>query len=238
MGMNKVQKGSQMYPWCNATINFIKGHCEHMCQYCYIIAMHKRFGTKQKKPFLDEKELRTKLGKGNIVFVGSSTDMWAKEIKTLWIELILDHCREYDNIYIFQSKNPIRFMEFLNPNKFPKNTILGTTLESNRPYPGLTKASPPSMRMNDLALIHEFPKFVSIEPVLDFDLDIFVKYIKHIEPKFVSIGADSKGMGLKEPPKEKIEGLIKELEKFTEVRIKKNLSRLLGKKAGDDMLKK
>ena len=45
--------------------------------------------------------------------------------------------------------------------------------------------------------------------------------------KFVSIGADSGKNNLPEPPSQKLKALIDELEKFTEVRVKKNLKRLL-----------
>lgn len=48
-----------------------------------------------------------------------------------------------------------------------------------------------------------------------------------INPKFVSIGADSKKHNLPEPSKEKIEALIRELSLFTEVKIKDNLRRLM-----------
>lgn len=43
----------------------------------------------------------------------------------------------------------------------------------------------------------------------------------------VTIGADSKGSNLPEPSKEKIEALIKELRKFTQVKLKQNLNRLI-----------
>lgn len=234
MPMNKVQKASQMYPWCTHTINFIKGTCEYDCLYCYIKTIVKRFGIKQKPPYLDEKELDTNLGKDNIIFVGSSIDMFAKGIPKLWIELILQHCRRHDNTYLFQSKNPGRFMEFIEPvNKFPKKTILGTTLESDIDHK-ISKAPSPTIRMNDMVQIPaDFKKMVSIEPIMDFDLDVFIKYIESIDPEYVSIGADSKGMHLKEPSKEKIEKLIQEIKKLTKIKIKRNLNRLLNSTKAD-----
>ena len=69
---------------------------------------------------------------------------------------------------------------------------------------------------------------VSIEPILDFDLDVFTKWIKEIDPEFVSIGADSQNHHLLEPPADKIKALIKELKTFTKVIEKPNLGRLLG----------
>ena len=51
--------------------------------------------------------------------------------------------------------------------------------------------------------------------------------INEITPYFVSIGADSSHNNLLEPPAWKIKKLKEELEKFTEVKIKDNLKRLL-----------
>jgi len=102
---------------------------------------------------------------------------------------------------------------------------LGITLETNRNTP-CSKAPSPTLRYYAFTKLKGFEKIVSIEPILDFDLDVFVTWIKHINPKFVSIGADSKGHNLPEPSKEKIEALIKELKKFTNVKLKNNLKRL------------
>ena len=68
--------------------------------------------------------------------------------------------------------------------------------------------------------------FVSIEPILDFDVDVLVSWIKQINPEFVSIGADSKSHNLPEPPAWKVKKLIEELKKITNVKIKDNLKRL------------
>jgi len=102
----------------------------------------------------------------------------------------------------------------------------------------ISKAPNPCKRYEAMKLLNDFnnhckqpiPIMISIEPILDFKLDIMIKWIKRIQPDFVSIGADSKGNNLSEPPSWKVKKLIEELEKFTEVRIKKNLNRLYGGK--------
>jgi len=68
---------------------------------------------------------------------------------------------------------------------------------------------------------------ITIEPILDYDLDVFIKMIKSVKPWKVAIGADSCGHNLPEPSSEKIKALITELEKFTTVIQKPNLKRLL-----------
>jgi hypothetical protein len=73
----------------------------------------------------------------------------------------------------------------------------------------------------------EFPLFVTIEPILDFDLDEMVRIIKLCHPNQVNIGADSGNNHLPEPSKEKILALIDVLKEFTVIDQKRNLSRLL-----------
>ena len=219
MPLNK-QSGN-MYSWVTHTWNVVKGKCPHGCIYCYM----KRFP--QRPLRFDEKELKTNLGIGNTIFVGSSTDMWADEVPNEWILKVLQHCSEYpDNTYLFQSKNPHRFAIYFDD--LPQNTILGTTIETNKEdiIKKVSKAPSPANRY--MHMLNDFPrKMVSIEPIMDFDLDIMIRWIEDIEPEFVSIGADSKNHNLPEPPAWKVEQLIKSLKEFTEVKIKDNLSRIL-----------
>jgi hypothetical protein len=211
--LNK-QKGN-MYPWVTHTWNVIKGKCPHDCSYCYM----KRYP--QPKLHFDEKELKTDLGHGNFIFVGSSCDMWAEEIPNEWIAKVLKHCRDNDvyNRYLFQTKNPLRFQDWI----FPDSTTLGTTIESNHFLTGTSPA--PSERYKEMCRLFRH-KMVSIEPIIDFDLDILVGWIKEIQPEFVSIGADSGGNNLPEPSPKKVAALIEALKGITEVRLKANLKRL------------
>ena len=222
MGLNK-SKGD-MYSWASHTWNPLAGECSHDCLYCYVHDL-KRFPALATKysgaPRLVERELKTNLGEGNFIFVGSATDMFAASVPGELISRILAHCKKFDNTYLFQSKNPARFLDF----DFPMNTYLGTTLESNRDY-GFSNAPIPFDRALDFQA--HLPKMVSIEPIMDFDLEDFATMIAVIAPEFVSIGADSKKNNLPEPPREKIEALLDALGKFTTVKSKANLSRLLG----------
>jgi len=212
MGLNK-QTGN-MYPFVTHTWNPIRGKCPHDCSYCYMKVYP------QPNLHFTEAEMKTNLGKGNFIFVGSSTDMWAKRVFVNWILDTLEHCCKFKNRYLFQSKNPQRFQGFL----FPDDVVLGTTIETNRDY-NVSKAPYPWERMMAMTYLDK-PKMVSIEPIMDFDLDILPYWIKNIKPEFVSIGADSKGHNLPEPPAEKVQRLIEQLQKFTVVKIKSNLERI------------
>ena len=104
-----------------------------------------------------------------------------------------------------------------------KNTILGTTIETNRKTP--SKAPHTQNRRDAMKDIYN-RKMVTIEPIMDFDLEILVDWIRLIKPEFVNIGADSKGHNLPEPSWDKIQRLIEKLEKFTKVNLKDNLQRI------------
>lgn len=85
----------------------------------------------------------------------------------------------------------------------------------------------PSERAESMYKITGYEKQVTIEPLLDFDLNELVTLIKICKPHKVNIGADSKNNHLPEPSKEKILALIYELKKFTVIDQKRNLDRLL-----------
>ena len=215
MGLN-VSKGN-MYEFVTHTFNTIKGACFHDCSYCYM----KRWGKLNPVRF-DEKELKTNLGNDNFIFVGSSCDMWAKEIPDEWIKKTLEHCSKFDNHYLFQTKNTNNIRRILVP-----NSTVCITIETNRHYPEFMVNSPrPVQRVGQLPFIRH-KTFITIEPIMDFDLDIFVKMLYDCGVRQINIGADSGNNNLPEPPKEKLLQLITELEKFTKVVQKKNLKRLL-----------
>ena len=210
-----------MYAFVTHTWNTIKGRCPHDCSYCYM----KRWG-KQKDLHFDEKELKTDLGTGNFIFVGSSCDMFANEISSVWIMKTVNYCikQEAGNQFLFQSKEPGRFKGW----SFPKNTTLGTTIETDRYYRQMGKTPKPWSRaaaMNTARVKHE--TMVTIEPIMNFDTELLLRMISMCQPKWVNIGADSGGHKLPEPPAGKVRELIAELSKFTEVKIKPNLNRIL-----------
>lgn len=219
MGLN-ISKGN-MYEFITHTWNTVKGECYHDCNYCYM----KRWG-KLKPVRFDEKELKTDLGTGNFVFIGSSCDMFAENIPDEWIHKTLDICDRYNqNSYLFQTKNPENIVGF----ELPKNSVVCTTIESDSYYPEIMRNSPEPMQrsiaMQELSRFYD--TYVTIEPILDFNLEHFVKMIKRCNPKQVNIGADSGRNGIPEPSKEKVLQLVAELQKFTTIHNKANLKRII-----------
>lgn len=221
MGLN-VAKG-QMYDWITHTWNTVKGACPHDCSYCYM----KRWGTLKPARF-DEKELKTDLGRDKFIFVGSSCDLFAEFIDEKWVTLTLAHCSFYGgNKYLFQSKD-VFGMSWFRSYMHPANSVICTTIETNRIYrPEMGKAPSPENRANYMQEFLAYQRYVTIEPIMDFDLEPMVELIKRCEPEQVNIGADSGRNNLPEPPYSKVLELIDRLGEFTIVDKKRNLDRLI-----------
>jgi len=125
----------------------------------------------------------------------------------------------------FQSKNPrclSKYLEKLQPIK--ESVVFVTTLETNRDkgYCDISKAPIPSIRYKDFLALDWHRKIVTIEPVMDFDLDEFAGWIRQISPETVYLGFNSRPskVRLPEPSMEKFWQLKDALNSFTEVRLK------------------
>ncbi len=132
--MNLRISTGNMYDFITHTANIIKGKCPHNCSYCYM----KLWEDKNCKIRLDETEFKVPTRSGNFIFVGSGTDMFADAIPKAYIQATLNHCYESNNDlfgeggnrYFFQSKNPKRFLEFIDHPIFT-DAVVCTTIETN-----------------------------------------------------------------------------------------------------------
>ena len=217
-----------MYEWVTHTWNSIKGKCSHNCSYCFMKKM--LHGRIQSDLRIDETEFRTDLGTNNIIFVGSSTDDWAKDVPSEWILRMLDHCNKFSgNSYLFQSKNPARFLEFVD-HPVMKNSVFCTTIETNRDDFSISQAPPMIERAQAMAEMRDrgFQTYVTAEPLMDFDLDEMVKLLLMCQPNQVNLGKNTNYMvQLPEPTPEKFKALIEALEQHTTVKVKKNAKKWL-----------
>ena len=220
--MALIESKGNMYTWVTHTWNTVKGECPHGCTYCYM----KRWG-KQKPVRFDESELKTDLGSGRYIFVGSSCDLFADDIPADWILKTLQHCNNhFYNNFLFQTKNVKRLFNYLG--HLPIRSVICTTIETNRFIPEIMVNSPrPYERAGYMQKIEHFERFITIEPIMDFDLQDMISIIKACNPTQVNIGADSGNNHLPEPSKEKLMQLIEALKEFTIIDQKRNLARLL-----------
>jgi hypothetical protein len=118
-----------------------------------------------------------------------------------------------DRIWFMQSKKPDCFRQYLG--LLPENTYLVTTLETNRDagYERVSKAPKPSVRYKEFLALGWEKKIVTVEPIMEFDPEIFAEQIRSIRPRAVFIGYNSapKEVMLPEPPLKKTLKLIGEL---------------------------
>lgn len=220
-----------MYRFVTHTWNPIKGRCYHQCCYCYMNKLHPQ--NHQCSPVLVEYEFNRDLNEGKIIFVGSGIDIFAQDIPDEWIHRVLDHCAGFNDrragqkkiVYLFQSKNPNRFLKFLDHRVF-KHAIIGTTIETNRYYPEIMVNSPRiEDRADAMKTIAEkgFYTMTTAEPLLAFDKAELVEIIRQCNPRFVNIGRESKRkVWVPEPTSEQVKELVAELREITKVVIKSN----------------
>ena len=226
MPLNKT-KGN-MFNFITHTWNPIKGACPFDCTYCFM----KRWGDKRlKAPRLVKSEMKTDLEKNNFIFIGSSIDMFAPEIPEEWItHYVLTKAIGYENKYLLQSKNPMRYLKIHDDWLVPEKFILSTTLETNYYMPEIMRNSPPpidrAVAMSRLP--KEYKRMVTIEPIMKFNLDELIKMIMLINPVQINIGADSCNKKLPEPDPAELKYLIGVLENLdSNIHLKFNLKRII-----------
>lgn len=215
-----------MYEFIDYTWNAVKGLCPHGCSYCYM----RRWGSQPPLHF-DARELKTDFGTGNHIFVGSSCDLFAEKIPYEWIDEVITKCWQNDrNHYFFQSKNPGRMLE--NLSIIDRFSSVCTTLETNRFYSDFMQyAPPPAERAAAMrGYSGPMPKYVTIEPIISFDLPAFVSMVLSTGAVQVNIGADSGRNGLPEPSRDDVLALAEALRPHMRVVLKKDIYRIIGKK--------
>jgi len=217
----------KMFDVVTRTWNPITG-CLHFCKYCWarrFVERRLKYTRKYRNGFSPKIHFEefNKRFDGGFVFVSDMGDMFGDWVPDEWIMRVLDHIRKFSETeFLFLTKNPKRYLEFLD--YFPENLVLGATIETNQDdlYKGyrISRAPLPSERYKVMRDLEWDKKFISVEPILDFDLDVFVQWIREIKPVMVYVGYDNYNCGLPEPSLEKTKSLIQLLQRFTEVRVK------------------
>lgn len=200
--------------------------CLYDCRYCWArIYANNLQDTTEKyrdgfcKPKLVKKELNRTFRKG-LIAVSLMGEMFGEWIPDHWIlEVLKVVIASPKATFLFMTKNPKRYTDLLNEliAYYPKNVILGATIESNRDFP-VTKAPSVVERYNAMKELKFERKQISIEPIMDFDFDVFLQWLRDIEPMIVSIGYDDHYFKLVEPDLQKTKQFIAELQKFTKVK--------------------
>lgn len=199
-----------MFPFITKTWNPLGGSCWHQCKYCWARNMIKKFNMKKYRglPELILKEFNKKFKKSDFVFVCDMCDLFAGTVTYDKINEVIDYALKSPAQFLFLTKNPNRYHSF----SFGDNAVLGATITSDRKYEG-SRAPPNIYRLDEMTLLHHSRKMISIEPIMDFNLERFVLYIAKINPEFVAVGYDNYNNKLNEPSLKKTLKLIELLEK-------------------------
>lgn len=213
----------KMYKDRKSNIAVFRG-CKYSCVYCAFRNSLKRSACEKCREFEPHAHLEVLEGTppktkvGEFLTIGLTGDISFATDREM--SAVVTYCEKWKNrTFLVQSKNPSRFMDWI----FPDNVILGTTIESNREhlwdisdplkirydYQDISSAPLPEKRyeaMLKLGLGQR--KAITIEPVLDFDVEILAQWIINLNPELVWIGYDNHKHKLPEPPFSKTMALI------------------------------
>jgi len=203
------------------TWNPFKG-CEFDCIYCE--DSFKRQAKRQKhncikcynyEPHFHPERL-DKIPKADLVFACANGDIAFanREIKASILRAMQLKPKQ---TFLLQTKDPKCLYNW----RIPSNVIVGTTIETNRDTKNISKAPATELRYSYLRDIKS-RKAVTIEPILDFDIEILRRWIWDINPEIVWVGYanHTKDLNLDEPELDKTKELIGELNRSTDVRLK------------------
>ncbi|MHA2024247.1 MAG: DUF5131 family protein [Candidatus Thorarchaeota archaeon] len=208
---------NRMFPFITHTANPIGGECPYGCPYCWALALQaeKQWDKYKGETRLFPKELKKRYSEGDFVFAVTMRDPCSKDVTDAMLLEIFQWMKQSpDAKFLLLTKNPHRFYQLYDRgHSFPENLYLGATIETNR-----EKHLGSALRQKErlywmirLSIIEELKGrlFLSIEPVVDFDIVDFANQINQIRPWAVAIGMDNYGHKLSEPPKSKILELIR-----------------------------
>ena len=202
-----ISKKKNMYWLSKKQWNPFVG-CKHICIYCTSSFQRqlKRYSKKTCKacynftPHTHKQKLNQMLPHTpylKFIFTCANGDI--RYCRKQYFLKIIDIIRQNpDKNFLIQTKDPKKAFFFRDGKqvKFPNNVILGITLETNRDklYTNnflVSKAPKPFKRYQDFLKVKHPIKMVTIEPVIDFDIDIMIQWIDQINPSMVWLGYDS-----------------------------------------------
>lgn len=173
--------------------------CFHNCVYCMAREMAKRFA--KGASYADKYSRLGNVKSNSFVLVCDKADLFGQWVPDELIVKILNAIRDADPsiTFLFLTKNPKRYQNFVDV--FPENCLLGVTIETNRDgeYGKYSRAPRPSERYIAMKKLSFPRKFVSIEPMMDFDKDVFLNWIRDIAPEECVMGLNARQSDLSNP---------------------------------------
>lgn len=183
--------------------------CGHECCYCYATGIKKDHPewAKYQGPYrIEEKELNREYPDGSYVFLQNMGEIGDPAIPIL---AVIDPIARYiaaqpKVTFLLLTKNPQFYVDRQDVLGDLPNIIYGVTLETNRLIPrAVSKAPSPLTRIFAMGRLRrlnpEARVLISVEPIMDFDMDPFVTHIKALHPEYeqrqdqphVAVGMDN-----------------------------------------------
>lgn len=218
---------SRMYDKRQGNIPVFRG-CFYNCVYCSfkrLVQLNKKCpNCAEFKPHSHMEVLKRtpqKTRADEFVTVGLSSDV--SFMKASEFYKVIEYCSNYPfTTFLIQSKSPVCFLPF---QSLP-NVIFGTTIETNYNelyfpdgdylyYNEISLAPSPEWRYKAMMEL-TCRKVVTIEPIMNFDLEILTQWIKDIKPEIAYVGYcndghNGKRLKLPEPSWDKTQALLGEL---------------------------
>lgn len=143
-------------PWCDYTINPVKGLCPMACPYCYARRMYKRFKWNPEIRYdADWWRSMIILRHESRIFVGSTFELFGEWVKPEWLEKIFYYVDKAPwHTFIFLTKQSQNLIKW---SPFPKNCWVGVSATN------YTQASKARYYLRHL---EANIKFLSVEPLL------------------------------------------------------------------------
>ena len=179
-----------MFSFISETWNPVAGACSHGCVGCWARALADRhkWSKYQGKPRVDEKQIDRRFKGGDFVFVQDMSDLFAEDVPGQVVFRVLKQIRESpDAKFLLLTKNPKAYTDYFG--YIPSNCVLGATIESDMIEPRLGRAPHRQNRLmwmlwikylmerNESRKRPVLEQFVSIEPILDFNLEAFAYFL-------------------------------------------------------------
>jgi len=155
------------------------------------------------------------------IWVSSDTDLFHPAVPDELIEKILAHSKRLYHCYIFCTKNPERYLDFLG--QFPAWTFFVTTVESDIDYE-TSKAPSPLERLKWMKVLkktlEESPGLapvdyeinLDLQPIMDFS-DDFLPQLLELAPHQIGIGRMIGDCEFPEPSFRRTLHLVREMSK-------------------------
>lgn len=209
---------ARMFPFITDTWNPLAGGpCPGECSYCWATDLKNRYKySKYLGPWrVDEKVIGKTFKPGSFVFTQDMSDLWAPSVPFSIQQRVLANIIENpQTTFLTLTKFPEGYEVY--EDGIPDNVVLGITMETNRSVSKFSKAPPPYDRLvlfEKTVKNHDLRGFISIEPIMEFDIHCLLPWLTIVRPWAVAIGYDNYNNGLPEPSLTKTKELIESLRK-------------------------